>query len=630
LKRTEAEAQRKSVEKKNEKETVRARVPERTHAIRLEAVQNTFEKPLKTDQHYTGKINGKTFVVPHAFKDEGDGGLIAMRHHIVVSPNHTIHNNPSLTPEEHAKVNAWIVTHHGERQTKKLADLDEGLTVRGTAQTYNALTKRWDVHEKEYPVGMSNRKRALNHILKKLKKDFPGHQEHEAEILKEGRPIRGDVFDHHQTLIAKKTLRMSDVGASIMGGQTKDEARAHLKKKGWTVKQIHDHEHSMNEGKKVPNPFKVGDHVKLHPDALKHHAQSAPAHMGYSKEGFAWRDHLRNLEGHVGKVSRVFDSGHTNVDFHSGTIGIEHKSLVPHHDSINEENDMSTKKNIQGFKERFADKHLTTAHGAPKHLEEAAQSFMTTYKRNESQNRHTANIAHLAKHFGDEGDKTQAKFFMDELKKHGHNKHHEACFKMHDKLWPKAAKAHTYNESEQLNELSRHTLMSGADKVRALKSKAGSNAEFFGKQSDRAQGKAEHREAGITRAAEKLEEELHAYKVYLKRKEIDKVFYGSHQDPEDVKRSLVNHGGYRSDIRVSKERRKKTNQSNTLSTVKGVLKEAFTRRHFKQIAELIKSHTDAKTRQSLADSHAAAFAKDNPRFDHAKFHAAAGTTHKKD
>jgi hypothetical protein len=71
-------------------------------------------------------------------------------------------------------------------------------------------------------------------------------------------------------------------------------------------------------------------------------------------------------------------------------------------------------------------------------------------------------------------------------------------------------------------------------------------------------------------------------------------------------------------------------ETTTLSTVKGVLGEAFTRRHFKALAELIKSHTDAKTRQHLADSHAAAFAKDNPRFDHSKFHAAAGTTHKKD
>ncbi len=35
-----------------------------------------------------------------------------------------------------------------------------------------------------------------------------------------------DVFERHQLKIAKATLKMSDVGASIMGGMTKEEARA--------------------------------------------------------------------------------------------------------------------------------------------------------------------------------------------------------------------------------------------------------------------------------------------------------------------------------------------------------------------------------------------------------------------
>lgn len=39
-----------------------------------------------------------------------------------------------------------------------------------------------------------------------------------------------NTFDKHQIAIAKKTLQYSDVGASIMGGMTKEEARAILKK----------------------------------------------------------------------------------------------------------------------------------------------------------------------------------------------------------------------------------------------------------------------------------------------------------------------------------------------------------------------------------------------------------------
>ena len=38
------------------------------------------------------------------------------------------------------------------------------------------------------------------------------------------------VFDKHQLKISRQTLRYSDVGAKIMGGQTKSEARAFIVK----------------------------------------------------------------------------------------------------------------------------------------------------------------------------------------------------------------------------------------------------------------------------------------------------------------------------------------------------------------------------------------------------------------
>jgi hypothetical protein len=46
------------------------------------------------------------------------------------------------------------------------------------------------------------------------------------------------VFQKHQLRIAKYTLRMSDAGASVMGGMTKDEARAFLRRLGWSEKRI--------------------------------------------------------------------------------------------------------------------------------------------------------------------------------------------------------------------------------------------------------------------------------------------------------------------------------------------------------------------------------------------------------
>lgn len=47
-----------------------------------------------------------------------------------------------------------------------------------------------------------------------------------------------DVFKKHQIIIAKKTLKMNDIGARIMGGMTKDEAREILKNSGWTNERI--------------------------------------------------------------------------------------------------------------------------------------------------------------------------------------------------------------------------------------------------------------------------------------------------------------------------------------------------------------------------------------------------------
>ena len=47
-------------------------------------------------------------------------------------------------------------------------------------------------------------------------------------ILNEGKEL--SIFDRHKLVIAKKTLNMSDVGARIMDGMTKEEAREIIKK----------------------------------------------------------------------------------------------------------------------------------------------------------------------------------------------------------------------------------------------------------------------------------------------------------------------------------------------------------------------------------------------------------------
>jgi len=46
------------------------------------------------------------------------------------------------------------------------------------------------------------------------------------------------VPQQHQLKIAKKTLKMNDVMANIMGGMNKEEARAFLKSIGWSDQKI--------------------------------------------------------------------------------------------------------------------------------------------------------------------------------------------------------------------------------------------------------------------------------------------------------------------------------------------------------------------------------------------------------
>jgi preprotein translocase subunit YajC len=60
------------------------------------------------------------------------------------------------------------------------------------------------------------------------------------------------------------------------------------------------------------------------------------------------------------------------------------------------------------------------------------------------------------------------------------------------------------------------------------------------------------------------------------------------------------------------------------------LDEAMTRKHFQQVADVIKSHPDQEKRNELAKHHAGIFKASNPRFDHSRFYQAAGANIKEE
>jgi N-acetylneuraminic acid mutarotase len=63
------------------------------------------------------------------------------------------------------------------------------------------------------------------------------------------------VFDKHRKNIALKTLKMNDVGVSVMGGMNKEEAREFLKKIGYSDERIKKLEESLSEEKKELSVF---------------------------------------------------------------------------------------------------------------------------------------------------------------------------------------------------------------------------------------------------------------------------------------------------------------------------------------------------------------------------------------
>jgi len=67
----------------------------------------------------------------------------------------------------------------------------------------------------------------------------------------------------------------------------------------------------------------------------------------------------------------------------------------------------------------------------------------------------------------------------------------------------------------------------------------------------------------------------------------------------------------------------KLDENVTYSVVKDIIEESLTRKHFRQVADIISKHPDASKRKELASHHSEIFSKANPRFDKKRFYTAA-------
>jgi hypothetical protein len=690
-----------------------------------------FERATKTDVHYTGTINGKTWVVPHSFHEASRGSkIIPMHHSTVVSPVHVHHNNPTLTPEEMARVHSHIKDIHGGQQLKEgknmnTFDYHQTQIAKKTLRMPDAMVgvmggpnkdesrkhlkkMGWadeQIHKHEHGQFALNEVRentfkpkkelfvpfsksleiAKTNTQKKDKKDNEMKNLKERMLTPSENAKKEELVHHMKKNLQSFKDRYGKDAKSIMyATATKNAKRLaegtshslqHIEDKtsilphvvGRTVAErrglkgveaekfaqhvadrtVHLYNHNTTFKKKLHGAGNKGrdhlymfanhwldakSHLKegaehnppmsiLHPEkwhqALKDTRENHPTlgertpefrkHLSLKYKELGGKTTLREGQldelkmpklGFAGKlfgvtprsvVKRVHgmshhellslhkqnekekqptgspahlqaraikkelarrgSPGHHTMDkskfvksnLHESQLDEAHmKEAPPFHGKENEFPQGTTDKEKLAHHERRIQQyqhspntsdasrkaknwHITQAQKIFKGMDEGveqldeAANFMTTYRRNESQNRHTANLVHLAKHFGDAGDQAKAKFYADELKKHGHNIHHEAQYELHKKLWPRAVASHTSRDYKE-----------GYEPIHSTK-----------------------------------------------------------------------------------------------DTVRSVLREMFTRKHFRQVADVIKAHPDAAKRHELATHHAEIFAKQNPRFDHKRFFSAA-------
>jgi hypothetical protein len=602
---------------------------------------------VKTAHHYQGQINGKTYVVPHASLNIYHKGGYAepMRHSIVTSLHHVQHNNPDLTPEEHTRVHEHIKAIHGGQAPAKLKEEIKITTTPATRKELKAARPMRKGAAERFMKRFAaktelEKKEQLSESKQKLYNP-DGSFRAGVKVTVDGK--HGEISHVHHSQehpTYPHSYKVTDLGANDPYKQTRLRGNTFishrdikpLEERALTAAETDKKEDMVHSMKKNLQSFKdrYGADAK---SVMYATATKKAKELAERSENFMFTHHpgdpesedklkraKQMLQGTGKKLHVRARLGKDNPNAHEYKNNTRHghpasnryqtilKQDAKHFDvykrpSIHEESHGSnfldkdrTDAKInrrKSFAAHAKEKRENEAHKDNHHegpLNESLSAFMKTYKKNEARNEHQANMVHLAKHFGNEADQKEAQFYYDEQKKHGENRHSEAQSKLHRKLWPRAVAKHTYsNYNEEVDAMSQ------------------------------------------------LNETLHAYQVHHNGKHIDTVFYGSHEDPADVKKSLVNHDGYDPGITIKKEKfhhlpvRKnlKEETPSKLPLIRSVLKEMSTRKHFQQVADLIKANPDAKKRQEFANHHATVFAAQNPRFNHELFHKAAGTTYTK-
>lgn len=534
---------------------------------------------LRGSHQYMGKVNGKTFVVPHGKLDiYSKDYYSAHSDDTITSREHVKKHNPGFSDEEIDAVHAHVNKEHQRKLEESMTyDLNE-------SKEYRLPSGEVD-HKKvdaQYKRNESQNKHMANAVL--LAKHYgtqdevataqkhlddgkkAGHNVHYAEnsklhidLLNKMRKARGQKEIHEEVETPPIQVRSAYTKAYAkhhMKGRTeaRNASYAEVEKKHGPemtakLKAFHDHnEQSISEEQDVFAKHQINiakKTLRMHPAAAA--VLGGPDHEESRKilKKHGWSD--EQIKKHELSEEKKYDI------FHKGEY------------------------------------HVSTTQS--KTAKEAKEKYLKAYPK------HSADDVKV--HLSEDTE-------LDEAHQSDYSWHRE--LQKSDKPLP----GHAYHQSSdsELHQVHSFHSKKAIEKIRTDPQAAKRHQEY----ADNAKQVLDYRKKTMN------EEKLSGAQKE-KKEEIVKAM------KKDKAGFVERYGDRAKEVMyaTATKKAKELKEGGSLDIVKELIHEAaFTRRHFRQVADIIKNHPDPKKRHEMASHHAEVFAKSNPRFDKKRFFDAAG------
>lgn len=554
----------------------------------------------KGSHQYIGKVNGKTFVVPHGKLDIYSKNYYQPHSDdAVTSREHVKKHNPGFTDEEIDAVHSHVNNEHQKQLEESMTqDLNEAKEYRmpDGGVDHKKVDRQYKRNENQNKH-MENAVLLAKHYgdedeVKTAEKHLAdgkkaGHNVHYAEnsklhidLLNKMRKARGQKEIHEEVETPPIHVRST---------YTKAYAKHHMKRRKEAteasyaevekkhgpemtakLKAFHDHnEQSLSEEQDVFAKHQINiakKTLRMHPSAAA--ILGGPDHEESRKilKKHGWTDEQIKRHELSEEVEELLEHGFVGFDHKGNRHEVEASSLYAAVEQIRKTANTPKSKH-----------HLVHAKIAEKDTPEGRKQVV-----------HTAMDEMFELCEADRGD-----------------------LELHKQHSEKPLPGHSYHQSSdtELNQLHVFHSKKAIEKIKTDPTAAKRHQEY----ADNAKQIMNHRKTSVSESTltpgqkDKKEEIVKAMK-------------------KDKKEFVDRYGKRAKEVMYATATKKAQElDENKLTIVKELIHEAaFTRRHFRQVADIIKNHPDPKKRHEMASHHAEIFTKSNPRFDKKRFFDAAG------